>query len=405
MDKYERSSISQHDCVDLKKDGVRYCGVGPRGEEAKTQIDPTTFRLNDVWCFHAKNETITRDIFDVCTTTKGGRRVSEKFARIVNPNLVERYKPSKTPIPAVAASPEKSQGAIAQGPSASSRELVTAVQNLLNALGYFSGPINGVAGSKTRSAIREFQRHSGLPVDGQVSETLLNRLTQALRTAAASPPSQPLESPPKLVGTGTGFVVNGAGYVLTNYHVVDGCQTLRSLWSGVAKEATLIASDRGNDLALLKQRIAGTGVAHFHAGRNVRSGDNVVVVGFPLRGLLASQSNLTTGTISATAGLRDDTRYFQITAPVQPGNSGGPLLDHSGHIIGVVVSKLDALKLAELTGDIPQNVNFAIKASVAQTFLDTHSVEYLTSISTTKLDAADIGEQAREFTVLIECWK
>ncbi len=71
---------------------------------------------------------------------------------------------------------------------------------------------------------------------------------------------------------------------------------------------------------------------------------------------------------------------------------------------GVVVSKLDALKLAELTGDIPQNINFAIKASVAQTFLDTHNVNYLTRTSTTKLDAADIGEQAREFTVLIECW-
>ncbi len=136
----------------------------------------------------------------------------------------------------------------------------------------------------------------------------------------------------------------------------------------------------------------------------VRAGDNVVVVGFPLRGLLASQTNVTTGTISATAGLRDDTRYLQITAPVQPGNSGGPLLDQSGNIVGVVVSTLDALKLAELTGDIPQNVNFAIKASVARTFLDTHNVEYLTSTSTTKLDAADIGEQAREFTVLIECW-
>ena len=174
---------------------------------------------------------------------------------------------------------------------------------------------------------------------------------------------------------------------------------------GDVEEVTLIASDRGNDLALLKQRKAGRTVAGFRIGPGVRSGDDVVVVGFPLRGLLASQTNVTTGIISATAGLRDDTRYLQITAPVQPGNSGGPLLDESGNVVGVVVFKLDALKFAELTGDIPQNINFAIKTSVAQTFLDTHNINYLTRTSTTKLDVADVGEQAREFTVLIECWE
>jgi S1-C subfamily serine protease len=137
----------------------------------------------------------------------------------------------------------------------------------------------------------------------------------------------------------------------------------------------------------------------------VRPGDGVVAVGFPMHGLLASGVNVTTGVISALAGIGDDTRYLQITAPVQPGNSGGPLLDLSGNVVGVIVGKLDALKFAKVTGDIPQNVNFAIQASIARVFLDAHRVVYATASSTGTLAAADIGERARTFTVVVECWK
>ena len=72
----------------------------------------------------------------------------------------------------------------------------------------------------------------------------------------------------------------------------------------------------------------------------------------------------------------DDARMIQISAPVQPGNSGGPLLDSSGRVIGVVNSKLNEIAYAKATGDLPQNVNFAIKANVAMNFLDAHSVPY-----------------------------
>jgi hypothetical protein len=169
-----------------------------------------------------------------------------------------------------------------------------------------------------------------------------------------------------------------------------------------------MASDPKNDLALLSlsSRLARpAGVATLREGRGIRQGDGVLAIGFPLRGLLASGVNLTTGTISALAGLRDDTRYLQITAPIQPGNSGGPLLDQSGNVIGIIVAKLDAVKIAEATGDIPQNVNFAINATMARPFLDANGVEYETAPSTRKLEAADIGERAKKFTVLVECWK
>ncbi len=129
------------------------------------------------------------------------------------------------------------------------------------------------------------------------------------------------------------------------------------------------------------------------------------MVGFPLHGLLASEANVTTGTLSALAGLRNDTRFLQITAPVQPGNSGGPLLDQSGQIVGVVVSKLNAVMFAKATGDIPQNINFAINGAVAKSFLDSQGVEYETGPSSRKVEPAEIGAAAKKFTLLVECYR
>jgi Trypsin-like peptidase domain len=107
--------------------------------------------------------------------------------------------------------------------------------------------------------------------------------------------------------------------------------------------------------------------------------------------------------VSALAGLGDDSRFLQISAPVQPGNSGGPLLDASGHLIGIVTGKLDVMRLAPSLGDIPQNVNFALKAEVVRTFLDSKSIVYRTAQSEQQLSPADVGEIARPFTVHIEC--
>jgi S1-C subfamily serine protease len=114
---------------------------------------------------------------------------------------------------------------------------------------------------------------------------------------------------------------------------------------------------------------------------------------------------MTTGNLSSLSGIGGDTRLVQITAPVQPGNSGGPVLDSAGNLMGVVVSKLDAIKAAKITGDIPQNVNFAINANVLRSFLDANSVEYETANSDKALLTTAIADRAKGFTVLVECWK
>ena len=124
--------------------------------------------------------------------------------------------------------------------------------------------------------------------------------------------------------------------------------------------------------------------------------------GFPLQGLLASSLSLTTGSLSALAGLGDDAGMFQFTAPVQPGNSGGPVLDQDGQVIGVVQSKLSTAAAAFL-GDIPQNVNFAIRGSVVRSFLDGRGVEYENRSSIQPLSPTAIGETAGKSVVLVQC--
>jgi tetratricopeptide (TPR) repeat protein len=209
------------------------------------------------------------------------------------------------------------------------------------------------------------------------------------------------------ISSGSGVVINAKGEVLTNAHVVENCQSITvRLAPGNSEVGVLVASDEKNDLALVRlkdNRNPPSSVAVFREGAPVRPGDTIVALGYPLSGLLSSDANVSVGNVSALAGLRDDSRYLQISAPVQPGNSGGPLLDASGHLVGIVTAKLDAMRLARFTGDIPQNVNFALKAEVARTFLDSKGITYQTARLDKQLSPADVGAIARPFTVHIEC--
>ena len=212
---------------------------------------------------------------------------------------------------------------------------------------------------------------------------------------------------PKLDSTGSGAIVSTDGFVLTNNHVVNDCTniTIRDTHKEV-RRASIFATDERSDLAILKiTESVSLPAASFRAGASADTGESVVALGFPLAGLLASEVNVSFGYISATAGLADDTGQLQISAPVQPGNSGGPLLDQSGNIVGVVVSKLDALKLAKANGDIPQNINFAVKGEIAQVFLKAHRVKFKTAASNKKLENTDIANSGRAFTVLVGCFK
>ncbi len=254
-------------------------------------------------------------------------------------------------------------------------------------------------------------------VQAQLSKAQLAAAEKALR--AWHPETADAVSPPRrkgkrggdgepdrgLVGTGTGFFVSTAGHLLTNHHVAAECREVHVTEGDKSTPAKLIASDAARDLALLQVSHASP-AATFRGPDPVRPGESVVVVGFPLSGLLTSEPIVTAGIINALAGPRDDRSRLQMSAPIQPGNSGSPLFDGSGRIIGVAVGTLNTIKLARATGAIPENINFAIKGEEAQAFLQSHGVAVKTAgAEPQQLAPAAIADRALSITMRIECWK
>jgi S1-C subfamily serine protease len=221
----------------------------------------------------------------------------------------------------------------------------------------------------------------------------------------ASGPSAPATPSGQLINvSGTGFLINGTGHVITNDHVIKDCvgEVHGNLVGESAMPMRVVSTDESNDLALLQTpgKPAGTAVIR---STGVHSGDSIIAIGFPFHGLLTSDFTVTTGIVSSLSGILNDSRFMQISAPVQPGNSGGPLLDTSGHIVGVVTAKLNALKIAKATGSIPENVNFAIKTGALRDFLDNNVVSYRTADSASDFKTSEIASAARAYTLLISC--
>ena len=204
------------------------------------------------------------------------------------------------------------------------------------------------------------------------------------------------------VSSGTAFAV-APGLLVTNQHVIAGCSSVEVIAADGRRTGSVVDADAQIDLALLRVTGIKGATARLRNPRDVRLGESVMVFGFPLTGALSSDGNFTSGLVSALRGLRDAAGEMQITAPIQPGNSGGPLMDASGLIIGVVQSKLDAIRSVRATGDIPQNVNFAISLKVLAEFLDKNEVAYRDAASAAPLDTARVADLAQSFTYRVEC--
>jgi S1-C subfamily serine protease len=167
---------------------------------------------------------------------------------------------------------------------------------------------------------------------------------------------------------GTGFVITDDGYILTCEHVVRGASAFRVRLSGGFLPAKLIDQNRTIDVAVLKVDGALVGLP-VQPRTQVKLGDPVFTIGFPNPDVQGLEPKLTRGEISSLAGMGDDSRYFQISVPVQPGNSGGALVDENGNVVGVVTARLDDVAIYQISGALPQNVNYAVKASLVYNFL------------------------------------
>ena len=201
--------------------------------------------------------------------------------------------------------------------------------------------------------------------------TMAAELLSELRsvTGGDSEPDQP--SPSAIsVATGTGFFVSSDGKIVTAYHVVEDADTISvTTSSGRVETATLVHFSRAADIAFLKADVSDQEFITFSKSNPPSSGTSVFTIGFPVKQVLGDEPKFSDGAISAMSGLGGDSTLMQITIPIQPGNSGGPVVTESGEVVGVVTSSASILQFAKTSGTLPQNVNWAVKSEYAQMLL------------------------------------
>jgi S1-C subfamily serine protease len=207
-------------------------------------------------------------------------------------------------------------------------------------------------------------------------------------------------------GLGTAFFVAEDGTAVTNNHVVEGCKELRV--EGTTAGTKVLASDKANDMAILRvPRSTNAFATLLREQTKLRQGEEIVVFGYPLNSMLASGGNLTPGVVSALAGIGNNSSQIQITAAIQPGSSGSPVLNKKGEVVGVVSSKLSDSKMAQTTGSVGQNVNFAVSGQTLRSFLEAQKVAYRNGagLMSWSKSPADLADEAKKWTFVVECWK
>jgi len=205
---------------------------------------------------------------------------------------------------------------------------------------------------------------------------------------------------PAIEAQGSGFIVTPGGQVVTCAHVVSGSEVATAWIDGIRYPAKVLSINTNSDIALLQMENASNTFKPFFLATdtNYFLGQEVYSMGFPLVEILGKAPRLNKGMISSTVGLEDNPDQLQVSAAVQPGNSGGPLLNPNGQVVGMVSATLNpASVFARSGGALPQNVNFAIKNAPILEFLRTNRVEISSGTNSTVNDF----ESARGSLVLV----
>ena len=204
-----------------------------------------------------------------------------------------------------------------------------------------------------------------------------------------------------MAGSGSGFAVSDLGYVVTNNHVTEFCNDVYIQHQGKTIPATVISTDSKNDLALLKGEFRPSKVFALSKEKS-KIMQKVYVAGFPFGKQISSSIKVSSGIITSLSGANDNFSNIQIDAAIQPGNSGGPIVDDKGNVIGVAVAQLNQELIKEHFGVIPESSGFGIKSNVVINFLEGNSIK-LENPNSENISLDKLGEIVTNATYYLSC--
>lgn len=205
---------------------------------------------------------------------------------------------------------------------------------------------------------------------------------------------------PKYLVSGTGFFINRDGYMITNAHVVKNCLSINVKGRGDVSEAKVVAVDNINDLALLKTKTSPVHIASLRYNQSLKYGDEVTIIGYPEKRGLSREYLVKTASIIDTKGPMGEKNWLQFTDIIKKGNSGGPLLDSDGNVVGVITARI--IKTSS-NGVYLGTTDVAVNTPVVEKFLYRNKIGYNKMISYNQLSG--IENNAKKFVVNVHCYQ
>ena len=216
--------------------------------------------------------------------------------------------------------------------------------------------------------------------------------------------SKPKKQEPKITtdekevvpaASGSGFYINSSGYILTNNHVIEGCRKISLTNNGKEFVANVIATDSKNDLAILKTNVRPNRYYKINS-EDPKLLEDVIIAGYPLGKRVSSAIKTSKGSITSLAGYGDNYSNFQTDAALNQGNSGGPIMNKSGNVVGVAVANFGKQAGVE-------SFNFGIKSSTVKTFITSNDINF-TLGSKTNFNNEQLSALITNATIYLECW-
>jgi len=349
---------------------------GHRWQAYDGSIELETLRI-------AASDTAYRDLYERLTAARSGRSIDTKLLRN-DYFVVSGQQDGRDFFVRIMKTPEDSRGFSLFWDKKHAVFMDRVAVAMSNSLRHFDGG----AATDQMDAMTSAPQLKSLSPDTDQDQVAAGKSDRARKTPPGS-------------SSGSGYLLTTDGHIGTNAHVVSECRYLDVPGHGTA---TLIQADEVNDLAIIQlDRKQADHVAQFRAKQPIVRGEEVFVIGYPFAQILDNNLNFTQGIVSSLAGVKGDIRHFMVSAPVQPGNSGGPVLDRTGALIGTVVSRLDKFKTLQVAGDLPENINFAIRGRLMATFMESLGLSPSYNTITRLKSPTEIDEEAARYTVLILC--